>query len=444
MKRWLHDTAVSRALLIFITLRLFFSGWAIVANLLSPVPTTPDEGIRPYLGEPQLSQGVAGLLLGPWQRFDTQHYLRIARQGYADESDSVFPPLYPWLVRGVSALGGGGPTARLAAALLIANLATCGLFILLHKVVTAELGPEAATRTLVYLAVFPTSFFLFSAYTESLFLLLALGSFWAGKNGRFPLAGLLGFLAAATRLTGWVLVVPLAYFAIGSRLPINGNRSSVNGNPLAVKGSHTRFTVHRLRFTDYVSRITDYVSRFTNYISRFTVHDLRFTLYHLLCAALPGLALVLFMAYRWWLGLPPLPVIYERYWYQTTGFPGQDIFTAVNTLCCGGAARSNEPFQLTLDLACTLLLLGATYAAFRRLGVGYGLYALLLLVFMLLPTSPVKPLYSFSRYALAFFPLFMLLGVWGQRPLLNRLILYPSLMLALFCSGQFFIWGWVA
>lgn len=430
MKRWLHDTAVSRALLIFITLRLFFSGWAIVVNLLSPVPTTPDEGIRPYLGEPQLSAGAAGLLLGPWQRFDTQHYLRIARQGYADESDSVFPPLYPWLVRGVSALGGGGATARLAAALLIANLATLGLFILLHKFVTAEFGPESATRTLVYLALFPTSFFLFSAYTESLFLLLALGSFWAGKNGRFPLAGLLGFLAAATRLTGWILVVPLAYFVIASRLSVIGKRSSVSDNPLAVKGSHTRFTVHGLRFTDYVSR--------------FTVHDLRFTLYHLLFAALPGLALVLFMAYRWWLGLPPLPVIYERYWYQTTGFPGQDILTAVNTLCCGGAARSNEPFQLTLDLACTLLLLGTTYAAFRRLGVGYGLYALLLLLFMLLPTSPVKPLYSFSRYTLAFFPTFILLGLWGQRPLLNRLILYPSLMLALFCSGQFFIWGWVA
>ncbi|MCB8992237.1 MAG: hypothetical protein H6665_16560 [Ardenticatenaceae bacterium] len=406
IKSWLRDTAVSRALLIFIILRLFFSGWAILMNLISPVPTTPDETLRPYLGEPQLSEGAAGLLLGPWQRFDTQHYLRIARQGYANEADSVFPPLYPWLVRGVSTLLGGSATARIAAALLISNLATLGLFIALHKFVTAELGSESATRTLIYLALFPTGFFLFSAYTESLFLLLALGSFWAGRNGRFWLAGTLGFLAASTRLTGWVLVIPLLYEEVKRKREEGGEKK---------EGSF-----------------------FSSLPALFAPRS------SLLAAALPGIALVLFMVYRWWLGLPPLNVIYEQYWYQTTSLPGRDVFTAVSTLCCGGAARSNEPIQLTFDLLCTLLLLGTTYAAFRRLGAAYGLYSLMLLFFMLLPTSPVKPLYSFSRYTLAFFPTFMLLGLWGKRPLLNRLILYPSLALTLFFSGQFVIWGWVA
>ncbi len=401
--------AIKQGVLVFVAARLFFTLWAALLALLLPTPTETDEILRPYLNETQLSEGAEALLLGPWQRFDTQRYMRIARDGYAQEEDSVFPPLYPWLVRSLSSVLGGGTAARLAAGLLISNLAALGLLILLHHVVATELGAQHATRTLVYLVLFPTGFFLFAAYTESLFILLALGSFWAGHNGRFALAGILGFLAAATRLTGWVLVVPLAYFVI--RQP-----SSVIRHP-------SRMTAHGLRHTSYGRRITAY---------------------RLLLAALPGIALVLFMAYRWWLGLPPLTEIYGRYWHQTTGIPGQDILTALQTLFLGGEVRRNEIIALALDTASALLLLITTILAFRRLGVSYGLFAALLLLFMLLPTSPVKPLYSFSRYALAFFPTFMLLGLWGQKGWAHRLILYLFLALTLFYSGQFFMWGWVA
>ncbi|MCA9934050.1 MAG: hypothetical protein KC415_09015, partial [Anaerolineales bacterium] len=393
LKRAWQDTAVRQGTLVFMAARLFFTLWAALMAVLLPPPVDVDEGVRPYLDEPQLNEGTAGLLLGPWQRFDTQHYMRIARDGYAHEEDSVFPPLYPWLVRGAAALFGGGAAARLTAALLISNLATWALLILLHKVAASELGADAATRTLVYFVLFPTGFFLFAAYTESLFILLALGSFWAGRNGRYPLAGILGFLAAATRLTGWVLVIPLAYFVMRNE-------------------------------------------------SRFTFHVSRQTIYRLLFTALPPLALVLFMIYRWQLGLPPLTEMYGRYWHQSTGFPGRDVGTAVQTLFFSGDVRRSEIIALALDFASTLLLAVTTMLAFRRLGVGYGLYAAMLLLFMLLPTSPVKPLYSFSRYTLAFFPTFLLMAQWGRQSWAHRLILYPSFTLALFYSGQFFIWGW--
>jgi len=58
--------------------------------------------------------------------------------------------------------------------------------------------------------------------------------------------------------------------------------------------------------------------------------------------------------------------------------------------------------------------------------------------------TDLKPLYSFSRYALSFFPMFWVWGNAGKNPWLNRLILYPSLLLLLYFSGQFFIWGWIA
>ena len=74
----------------------------------------------------------------------------------------------------------------------------------------------------------------------------------------------------------------------------------------------------------------------------------------------------------------------------------------------------------------------------------YGLYTVMLLFFMLLPVSEFKPLYSFSRYTLAFFPTFMILAQAGKNPWINRLILYPSFILYLYFSGQYFLWGWVA
>jgi hypothetical protein len=372
--------------------------------MASPLPAEPDEEIRPYLGEPQLTEGTVGLLLGPWQRFDTQHYLRIARQGYTDESDSVFPPLYPLAIRVLGGLFGGGPVPNLLAGTILANMACLALLILLHRVATAELGPATATRTLVYLVLFPTGFFLFAPYTESLFLLFALGSICAARRGRFWMAGVLGFLASFTRLTGWVLLVPLAY---------------------------EYWRQHRQQQTRQVAG---------SLALRFPTPAIRLPV---VAPFLPPLGLVAFMAWRWWAGLPPLSDIYRQYWYQTTGFPGIDLMAAVNSMFFGGMARAGE-LTLYFDFVCALLLMGTTALVFRHLGVTYGLYSAMLLLFILLPTSELKPLYSFSRYTLVFFPTFMLLGTAGKRPWANRLILYPSVALYLYFSGQFFIWGWVA
>jgi hypothetical protein len=101
-------------------------------------------------------------------------------------------------------------------------------------------------------------------------------------------------------------------------------------------------------------------------------------------------------------------------------------------------------FAHYIDFFCTFFLLGTTILAFRRLGPTYGIYSGALLLFMLLPASFHKPLYSFARYSLAFFPTFMIMADAAKNPWINRLIFYPSVSLLFFLSGQFFIWGWVA
>jgi hypothetical protein len=156
--------------------------------------------------------------------------------------------------------------------------------------------------------------------------------------------------------------------------------------------------------------------------------------------------LLLFMLYRSWLGLPGLSNIYAEYWFQHTGIPGTDILRALSGMFGLGTGRAGE-FSLWFDFFVTgLLAITTVWAFFRwqRHRLGWGLYSAMLLLFMLLPSSEFKPLYSFSRYALAFFPTFFLLAQAGRQPHVNRAILYPSLILYLYFSAQFFIWGWVA
>ena len=49
-----------------------------MALAVSPLPEEPNEVERPYLGQPIFSEDGEGLILGPWQRFDTLHYTRMA------------------------------------------------------------------------------------------------------------------------------------------------------------------------------------------------------------------------------------------------------------------------------------------------------------------------------------------------------------------------------
>ena len=147
-------------------------------------------------------------LFTAWERFDALWFLRIADSGYAvGDKSAVFYPLYPLVVRGVSTVLGGHP---LAAGLLVSNLATFGSMIVLYFLTAGEFGERIARRSVLYLAVFPTSFFLVSPYSESLFLLLVLTALWAARRGRWEIAGLAGMAASATRNLGVLLVVPLA------------------------------------------------------------------------------------------------------------------------------------------------------------------------------------------------------------------------------------------
>jgi len=397
VRHFLKTPAVRYALLIYLASRIFLTFWAVAITLIQPISKEANETLRPYLDTPIIDEGPAGLLLGPWQRFDTMRYLRIARQGYEETQDSVFPPLYPLAINSLErglAVFVPRDYAGLLAAIVISNVSMVTALILLYRLTRLETESSTALRTIIYFALFPSAFFLIAAYSESLFITLALATIYAARRDRFWLAGVLGFLACLTRFTGVFLVVPLLceyllQHGFDWRHP--GAFPWRNVGP-AVLG-----------------------------------------------VFLPVAAATGFLLYRQAIGLPPINQVYRQYWYQVTGIPGRDMLAAVSEMVAGGA-----PFRLYIDFLSGIFLIATTWLALRRLRLTYGLYSLMLLFFIFLPTSELKPLFSFSRYVLAFFPAFILLGKAGKNPWINRLIVYPSLALYLFLSGQFFMWGWVA
>lgn len=147
-----------------------------------------------------------------WERADAQWYLRIASSGYrADDSSAAFFPLYPWLTRAVGVVTGGH---WLLAAYVVSNAALVAALVLLYRLTALEMSVDHARRVVVYACVFPTGFFFFAPYTESLFLALSVGCLYAARRRSWLVAGALGALASATRSPGVLLGLALGVEAL--------------------------------------------------------------------------------------------------------------------------------------------------------------------------------------------------------------------------------------
>jgi hypothetical protein len=147
-----------------------------------------------------------------WERWDALWYLRIASQGYApDDPSAAFFPLYPLLSRVAGTVLG---EHWLLGAYVVSNLALVAGLTVFYRLTALELSESLARRAVLYLAVFPTAFFLYAPYSESLFLALSVGCLYAARRSSWLLAGYLGALASLTRSTGLLLVLPLAVEAV--------------------------------------------------------------------------------------------------------------------------------------------------------------------------------------------------------------------------------------
>jgi hypothetical protein len=350
------------------------------------------EEIFPYRGV----AAETNLLLSVWQRFDTNWYLKIAQRGYSgDDGSTVYFPLYPLLIRVVSAVVGNA----MLAALLISNLSAIGALAMLYRLNEALFGAPSARRVVAYWLLFPTAFFLLAAYTESLFLFLALAAFDCARRDKWILAALLGGLAALTRLQGALLIVPLLWmWWVPSRG--TGERGSRGESRIIL----------RLR-----SGLASHVSRFVP----------------LLLIPLATLA---------YLAFTDLSLLsnYVGELHARFVLPWDNFIASIALLASGRAS-----FVDALNLLTAIGFGAMMVMVWRGLPREYGLYALAMYCAPLFRMTTTQPLVSMDRYALAIFPVFMLWGARGKNVWVNRAVVYLSFPLQLFLSAQFVIWGWV-
>lgn len=381
--RTLSRSEIQWPLVTFLGVRLLLSIVGAALFLIGLVPTTADAVERPYFGVSPVVDGVAGVVLGVWQRFDVIHYMRIASGGYSAADLAAFPPLYPLLARLISTLAGGDV---LAGAFVVSNLSCLLLLTVLHRLVVEDgFGLDVARRALVYLLLFPTAFFLMVPYSESLFLLLSLVTFREARRGRWVGAGLAGLAASLTRTAGFCLAAVLAVELL----------------------RHSQCHLRRIK-----GRI--------------------------LVALSPLLGLISNMVWQAWRGFPSTLELQWRYWHRLPVYPWQGVVLTVERIAAGEAFLVEH-----FDLAITLLILALGVVGVRRLPMSYSVYFWTSLAFNLWQVRIGQPLSGQARFCIVLFPAFITMAMLVRSSWGNRLVVYPCLALLLYLAGQFVLWGWV-
>jgi hypothetical protein len=356
--------------------------------------------------EPELTRSLAEPLLSPLARWDAAWYLRIAESGYGgSDVRAAFFPLYPMLVRAVSAPFGASPGALLVAAYVVSLAAFLGALVLLHRLVSLELGRPLAQPALLLLAVFPAAVFFGAPYSESLFLLLAVGAFYAARTGRFAWAGAAAAGAAATRSAGVLLLLPLVMLWWGTRPRKARDAAWLLLAPVGLAAYAAFLGLAEgdaWRFLD----VQDAWSR------ELTVP---------LAGAWDGFGAAIDGARQLLSGQRDVV-----YFEQAAGDPYR--IAAINLMLFGSLV-----FALTACAGCL-----------RRLPKAYGAWVAASLVLPL--TFPVKPqpLMSLPRFLAVLFPIFMWLALWSEeRRATARVAAVSALGLGLF-TAQFASWHWIS
>jgi len=328
-------------------------------------------------------------LLAVWGRWDAEHYLGIARDGYSG-TEAAFFPLYPLLIRIVGAFTG----SELVAGLVISNAASFLALLYFYKLVEHEYNRHVAQRAAFYVSIFPTAIFFSAVYSESLFLFLTVASFYYVRERRWLTAGAFGFFAALTRSEGVLLAAPLLIEWV-----------------VAAKDGGREF--FRYWFDDVVKPLVG--------------------------MALVPLGLATYMAYLWVLNGDPLRFSHvQTHWGRHVAPPWIAISNSLWKMMHAHAPQTvaNE----VLELAFTALMLVVLVAGLRRLRLSYIVY---MVCSILIPMS-TGSLMSMQRFALVLFPMFALFGLWGSRPTFSNAYVAFSLPLLGLFTVLFADWYWVA
>jgi hypothetical protein len=328
-------------------------------------------------------------LLAVWGRWDAEHYIGIATNGYSGFEPAFFP-LYPLLIAGLGVLTNN----HLIAGLIISNAAGFFALLYLYKLVEHEFNRQVAHRTVFYVSIFPTAIFFSAVYTESLFLFLTVASFYYVRERRWLLAGIFGALASMTRSEGVLLALPFLIEWVMALYEARG---------------------------DWFKWPIDTLVR------------------PLIGICIIPLGLAAYMLYLWVLDGDPLRFSHvQTHWDRHFAPPWVSVEYAFHIIT--GPYAPQTIANQVLELAFTVLMLVVLVVGFRRLRPSYIVY---MAVSILVPMC-TSSLMSMQRFALVLFPMFALFGLWGAKSTVNNAIVAFSLPLLGLFTVLFADWYWVA
>lgn len=333
------------------------------------------------------------LVFTAWERWDALWYLKIIAGGYdTDTGTAAFFPAFPLLSRVLSWFTGG----PLVGAYLVSNVSLLVALVLLYRLTELEFSSALARPTVVFACVFPTSFFLFAPYTESLFLAFAVGSFYAARRRRWLWAGLLAAGASSTRSTGLLLALPLAVEAL-------------------------------LQSRDAPGLWRDKVPTLARGLG---------------AAALAGLGTVTYLLFWRSKGEWDRPLtLQQTYWQKTGSHPLKTMVDAFHQL------SHPDPwyaFYSRADLAVVLVVIACGLWLSLRARPTYAVWFWVSLAFPMLYEGPNnRALQSLPRYSVVVFPLFWALARLGQRGRVTPVLVAVSTTWMVVLGLLFVNWYWI-
>ena len=300
--------------------------------------------------------------------------------------------------------------------ILISSVCGLAALLLLHRLVELEFDAEVARNTVWIVAWLPVSLFLSAVYSESVFLLFAIGSFYAGRLGRWWQAGLLGGLAAATRNSGVLLVVPLVLlYLYGPREDRKPDRPE--------SGLRRRY-------------------------------DLRPDLLWFSAVPIGLLAYLVYLQLTF--GHPLAPFNQQHHWHRSfvpLGGVPPGIWEGIKALISavpGGASligthlNADSITRRIVELSVLILAAVLLRLSWKRLPMPYTAFAGLGFALAVSAPSSVEPLRSLPRFTLVLFPLWIALALWATERQLVRTVILVCGPLLVFWTYLFVSWTWAA
>lgn len=196
-----------------IFLFLFWRIFLLTPLIFSEIFMSPRVGYDYALLTYFLEKGswLSNFLLYPFGNFDGAYYLLIAAKGYT--VNAGFFPLFPLSIHMAALPFNTLPFDFLQyiIGILLVGVYFFTALVLFYKLIKLDYKENIAIWSIIFLLIFPTSFFYASIYSEGLFLLLSLLTFYLARKKRWAVAGIAGALLSATRLVGIAIFPVLIY-----------------------------------------------------------------------------------------------------------------------------------------------------------------------------------------------------------------------------------------